>query len=91
MSILKALEKQRAEGSSPVKPIRLKPSAGDNIVPFETSKRAANQPPELLSLPIGSQNSAFMRHGLVSPCKVHINLSLKSSVFIPGSGAVTRR
>jgi len=60
MSILKALEKQRAEGSSPVKPIRLKPSAGDNIVPFETSKRAANQPPELLSLPIGSQNSAFM-------------------------------
>src|SRR2546430_241457 len=60
MSILKALEKQRAAGSSGVKPIRVTPPAGENIVPFDRSKRQANQPPELLSSSIGSQSSAFM-------------------------------
>src|SRR5689334_8099913 len=60
MSILKALEKQRAEGASGVRPIRVTPPANENVVLFSRETRPANQPPELLVTPIGSQSSAFM-------------------------------
>jgi len=76
MSILKALEKKRTEEVSPARPVRVRPPAAENIVPFDRKVRPANQPPELLSDPMGSQGSAFMGQP-----------DLETGTALPGQGS----